>query len=191
MDLRATVAYPPAIVCVTPGSPGSCTHHMSPCKFRNVVRRYHAKPVLAAPSHLMLLRHTRGDFRLHSTILITLCGRGSGTPPGSASSGEADQYYVQAQLLRILGAKIEAAPVQVTTDSTQGLRESVSEPPPTVWQPWGGIPVSLGPAIVLSPFFGSSLADLRRKLPSPDKIAVSARSTLLVQVHGGAETFRG
>jgi len=35
--------------------------------------------------------------------MIMMDDDGSGTPPGSASSGEADQYYVLAQLLRLAG----------------------------------------------------------------------------------------
>jgi hypothetical protein len=42
----------------------------------------------------------------------------SGIPPGSASSGEADQYHVYAELLKIAGAHIEYAKVTVSGATT-------------------------------------------------------------------------
>lgn len=57
-----------------------------------------------------------------------------GIPPGSASSGEADQYFAASEQLRLLGA-------------------TVAKAPPTEY---AGIPVSLGPRVVLAPSYALS-----------------------------------
>lgn len=86
-----------------------------------------------------------------------------GTPPGSASSGEADQYYVFAEQLRLLGCQVAKAPVAE----------------------YAGIPVSLGPRIVLDPSWALTYSALKAKVPSPDKVSISAASTLVVATGTG------
>ena len=58
-----------------------------------------------------------------------------GTPPGSASSGEADQYFVFAEQLRLLGAKVDKAASKA----------------------YAGIPVSLAPRIIIRPSFALNM----------------------------------
>ena len=65
----------------------------------------------------------------------------SGTPPGSASSGEADHYFAPAEELRLLGCQVAKAP---TTE-------------------YAGIPVSLGPRVVLAPSYALTFRCVRRR----------------------------
>ena len=85
-----------------------------------------------------------------------------GTPPGTAATGEADQYTAQRIILRSHGCKVEDAAVAV----------------------YGGIEVVPGPAIVLKPDFACCPGDLRVKFPSPEKVSITARSTLVVKGSG-------
>lgn len=82
-----------------------------------------------------------------------------GTPAGTAATGEADQYAAQRIFLRSHGCKIEEAEPSV----------------------YNGIKVTPGPAIVLKPDFVSCPGDLKTKFPSPEKVAISSRSTLIVK----------
>lgn len=90
----------------------------------------------------------------------------SGTPPGSASSGEADQYNVFAEQLRILGAQVEKAAAKVSGEGgAVGGSQRVDGPVSSfrlsglscLVQDYLGIPVSLGPRVVLSPSFAVTL----------------------------------
>eukprot|EP00611_Tribonema_gayanum_P018479 TRINITY_DN3160_c0_g3_i1.p1 TRINITY_DN3160_c0_g3~~TRINITY_DN3160_c0_g3_i1.p1 ORF type:complete len:220 (+),score=75.27 TRINITY_DN3160_c0_g3_i1:461-1120(+) len=81
-----------------------------------------------------------------------------GTPPASASSGEADQYHLWAELLRTLGCAVESGPVQE----------------------YEGIEVSLSPRVVVQPGIAVTLQELKSLVPSPADVKISADSTLLV-----------
>ena len=82
----------------------------------------------------------------------------AGVPPYAASSSEFAVYHAHASALRLLGAHV-APP-----------RERV----------FHGVPVALGPAVVLAPSFCPCLSLLRAKLPTPAEVHVSETSTLLV-----------
>jgi UDP-sugar pyrophosphorylase len=86
----------------------------------------------------------------------------SGTPAGTAATGEADQYAAQRIFLRCIGVKVEDAPSVV----------------------YSGIQVVPGPAIVLKPDFACCPGELKRKFPSPEKVNISSRSTLVVRGAG-------
>ena len=81
-----------------------------------------------------------------------------GVPPYAASTAEMAVYAAHAAALRLLGATV--APARERT--------------------FHGVPVALGPAVVLAPSFCPCLTELRPKLPSPAQIVISERSTLLV-----------
>ncbi|KAL3932608.1 MAG: hypothetical protein SGARI_003920, partial [Bacillariaceae sp.] len=85
-----------------------------------------------------------------------------GTPAGTAATGEADQYAAQRIFLRNIGVKIEVAkPVT-----------------------YNGIKVMPGPAIVLKPDFACCPGELKVKFPTPNKVKISAKSTLVVRGSG-------
>jgi UDP-sugar pyrophosphorylase len=82
-----------------------------------------------------------------------------GTPAGTAATGEADQYAAHRIFLRNIGVKIEdAKPVT-----------------------YSGITVVPGPAVVLKPDFACCPGELKVKFPSPEKVKISSRSTLVVR----------
>jgi UDP-sugar pyrophosphorylase len=86
----------------------------------------------------------------------------SGTPAGTAATGEADQYTAQRIFLRNIGVKVEdAQPVL-----------------------YSGIKVVPGPAIVLKPDFACCPGELKMKFPTPEKVTISSRSTLVVRGAG-------
>ncbi|CAE7784430.1 USP [Symbiodinium sp. CCMP2592] len=70
-----------------------------------------------------------------------------GTPPHGAASAENAVYHANCVQLRLLGASVAPA------------RE----------RHWRGGPQLMGPAVVLWPDFAPSLAELRKKLPAPDR----------------------
>lgn len=57
-------------------------------------------------------------------------------------------------------------------------------------QDWAGVKASLGPQIVFSPTFATFYAELKRRLPKPSAVSVSATSTLLIK-GGGDVTIEG
>lgn len=85
-----------------------------------------------------------------------------GIAAGTAATGEADQYNATRIMLRAIGCKIEDAK-------------------PTKFN---GIQVVPGPAIVLKPDFACCPAEYKIKFPSPEKVKISARSTLVVRGPG-------
>lgn len=85
-----------------------------------------------------------------------------GTPPGTAATGEADQYTAQRIFLQSHGCK-------------------VADADPIVYS---GIEVVPGPAIVLKPDFARCPGDLRVKIPCPEKVSITSRSTLVVKGSG-------
>ena len=87
-----------------------------------------------------------------------------GVPPACAASGEADFYRCGAELLKALGCAVDLKAKPTATAA--------------------GVPVSLGPRVILDPSFATCYADLAAKLPHPSKIRISARSTLLLSGAG-------
>jgi UDP-sugar pyrophosphorylase len=92
----------------------------------------------------------------------------SGTHPGTASSGEADQYRAWRTLLRSLGCRVEEA------DEETHL----------------GVSVVPGPAVVFKPSFCCCPGELRDRFPRPEQIFISRRSTLIVKGGGDATIVR-
>ncbi|GAB5029796.1 udp-sugar pyrophospharylase-like [Nannochloropsis oceanica] len=89
----------------------------------------------------------------------------AGTPPGSASTGEADQYYAVAEQLRLLGCKVGKAPEATYT----------------------GIPVSLGPRVVIDPSVALNFSEMKKVFPSPDRVTIGGEATLVLQGPGEVE----
>ena len=85
-----------------------------------------------------------------------------GTPPGTAATGESDQYSAQRIFLQSHGCKVEDAEPVV----------------------YSGIEVVPGPAIVMAPDFVCCPGDLKVKFPTPEKVSISSRSTLVVKGAG-------
>jgi UDP-sugar pyrophosphorylase len=85
-----------------------------------------------------------------------------GTAPGTAASGEADQYAVPRKILRSIGCDVQDARPET----------------------YNGITVTPGPMIVLKPDFVCCPAEYRDKFPFPPKVKISKRSTLIVRGSG-------
>jgi UDP-sugar pyrophosphorylase len=84
------------------------------------------------------------------------------SPPGSALTGEADQYTAQRIMMRARGCKVEdAAP-----------------------ETYNGVTAIVGPCIVLKPDFVCCPGEYETKFPTPDKVKISSRSTLIVRGPG-------
>ena len=86
----------------------------------------------------------------------------AGTAPGTAASGEADQLTAVRVMMRAAGCQVEDAAEET----------------------YQGITVVPGPAIVLKPSFVTAPAEYKVKFPTPDKVKISARSTLIVNGSG-------
>lgn len=85
-----------------------------------------------------------------------------GTPAGTAATGEADQYAAPRIIMQKMGCQIEDAEPVV----------------------YNGIKVVPGPAIVLKPDFACCPGEYNIKFPSPEKIKITSRSTLIVRGPG-------
>jgi UDP-sugar pyrophosphorylase len=85
-----------------------------------------------------------------------------GIAAATAATGEADQYAAQRIMLRARGCIIEDAKPVV----------------------YNGIKVVPGPAIVLKPDFACCPGELNIKFPTPEKVKISSRSTLVVRGPG-------
>jgi UDP-sugar pyrophosphorylase len=92
----------------------------------------------------------------------------AGTQPGTAASGEADQYQAYRIMLSTLGCHVESADEEM----------------------YHGIRVVPGPAVVLKPSFACCLDELRHKFPYPDQVSISKRSTLIIQGPGSVVVER-
>jgi UDP-sugar pyrophosphorylase len=86
----------------------------------------------------------------------------NGIAAGTAATGEADQYGAVRVIMKSLGCQIEEA-------------ETVN---------YNGIKVVPGPAIVLKPDFACCPGEFNIKFPSPEKVKISARSTLVLRGPG-------
>lgn len=89
----------------------------------------------------------------------------SGTPPGGAATGEADQYFAYAEQLRLLGCRVMQAP----TES------------------YAGVSVSLGPRVVIAPSIALTYHDLRAIFVHPEKVSIDAAATLVIRGPGKVE----
>lgn len=86
----------------------------------------------------------------------------SGTHPGVAATGEADQYAAVRKIMQSIGCQV--------TDAAEEV--------------YSGISVVPGPAIVLKPSFVSCPAEYKTKFPSPSNIKISAKSSLVIKGSG-------
>ena len=85
-----------------------------------------------------------------------------GTAPGVAATGEADQYGAFRKMLRSIGCQVEDAP------------EEMHE----------GIKATLSPEIVLKPSFLVCPHEYIKAFPTPEKVKISAKSSLVVSGPG-------
>jgi UDP-sugar pyrophosphorylase len=97
-----------------------------------------------------------------NSLSDALAAQSKGSPPASASSGEADQYNIWSKFLKILGCKIESEPEKI----------------------YAGIHVSLGPRIVIDPNVAILFDDLNTVFTMPSEVSISQKSTLLIQGPG-------
>ena len=82
----------------------------------------------------------------------------NGTPAGTAATGEADQYAAARIMLRSIGCKVE-----------DGAEVS-----------YNGIKVIPGPSIVIKSKVACCPGELKKIFPSPEKVKISSRSTLVL-----------
>ncbi|CAM9830567.1 unnamed protein product [Chrysoparadoxa australica] len=85
-----------------------------------------------------------------------------GAPAASAATGEADQYFVWGELLRLQGCDVGQAEVKE----------------------WAGIKACMGPMIVMDPSVAVLPCELARCFPTPGKVVITPRSTLVVKGEG-------
>ena len=86
----------------------------------------------------------------------------AGVQPGTAASGEADQYAAYRLMMQSIGCNVETAKTERYHD----------------------LAITPGPAVVLKPDFVCCPAELKARFPYPEKIHISARSTLFVRGSG-------
>lgn len=85
-----------------------------------------------------------------------------GSPPGVAASGEADQYSAVKQIMRSIGCHVEDAGEET----------------------FEGIKAVLSPQVVFSPEFVACPHEYPQAFPSPDKVKISPKSSLVVKGPG-------
>eukprot|EP00301_Raphidiophrys_heterophryoidea_P009043 c13349_g1_i1.p1 GENE.c13349_g1_i1~~c13349_g1_i1.p1 ORF type:complete len:617 (-),score=184.27 c13349_g1_i1:65-1855(-) len=78
----------------------------------------------------------------------------------SASSGEADIYYVSRRVLADHGVKV----------AVEGSKTT-----------YAGVAVSEGAHVVLGPSFACTLAEIRQRFPQPSSVSISDKSTLVLE----------
>lgn len=83
----------------------------------------------------------------------------AGVPAGSPITAESDQYFVFAELLRVLGAAVEAGPPET----------------------YLGLSAPLSPKIVFHPSFAVFPSEIAARIPYPRKIKISGKSSLVVE----------
>jgi hypothetical protein len=86
----------------------------------------------------------------------------AGLQPGTAATGEADQYASYRLMMQSIGCNVETAKTERYHD----------------------IAITPGPAVILKPDFVCCPAELKARFPNPEKIHISARSTLFVRGSG-------
>mmetsp|Transcript_7925 Transcript_7925/g.12002 ORF Transcript_7925/g.12002 Transcript_7925/m.12002 type:complete len:678 (-) Transcript_7925:115-2148(-) len=87
-----------------------------------------------------------------------LAAQSKGTPPACAASGEADQYNLWCQFMKLLGCKIESAPMS----------------------DFEGVFVSIGPCVVVEPSIAMMFEEAKAIFRNPSHVKVSKKSTLLL-----------
>jgi UDP-sugar pyrophosphorylase len=85
-----------------------------------------------------------------------------GTAPGVAASGESDQYGAFRRMMRSVGCRVEEAEPEVHE----------------------GIKAVLSPEIILKPNFVTCPRDYKRVFPTPEKIKISSKSSLVISGPG-------
>jgi len=100
----------------------------------------------------------QGYFPCKNDIVSGAALSAKAVPPHTASSSEMAVYHLHAESLRTAGASV-APPANRT---------------------FRGVTVSVGPSVVFAPTFAPCYTALKAKLQSPEKVKVSARSTLIV-----------
>ena len=87
------------------------------------------------------------------------------TAPGTMSSAESDKYIQNQRKLKFAGAdlKVNGEPEQLVKV--------------------GGIPVTPGPRIILSPAFGITQEELLEKVGGAEKCTISERSSIVLEGH--------
>lgn len=78
----------------------------------------------------------------------------------SALSGESDIYSTNRQILALVGCKIKTA----------DLKHSV----------YAGLPFPEGAKVVLSPSFGLTVEEIRKRFPTPENVIISEKSALVL-----------
>jgi len=85
--------------------------------------------------------------------------QGKGTAAGTAATGEADHYQAYRKILQSIGCQVEEA-----------------EP-----ETYKGISVIPGPQVVVYPEFASCPGEYKAKFPTPEKVKISPKSTLIIR----------
>ena len=85
-----------------------------------------------------------------------------GTHPGTAATGEADQYGAYRIMMRSIGCQVEDASKET----------------------FASITVTPGPSVVLKPSFVLCPSEYKSKFPTPEKVKISPKSTLIVRGAG-------
>ena len=83
----------------------------------------------------------------------------AGVPAGSPITAESDQYFVFAELMRVLGANVEAGPSETFL----------------------GISAPLSPKIVFHPSFAIFPSEVAARMPYPRKVKLSSKSSLIIE----------
>lgn len=108
------------------------------------------------------LRHELCFSPVKNSVADGVALQEKGIAPGTAATGESDQYAACRIMMRAAGIDVEDA-------------EPVT---------FNGITVTPGPAIVIKPDFACCPAEYRIKFPSPEKVKISSRSTLVCRGPG-------
>lgn len=124
------------------------------CLMQNVAWMYPA----AAPIGYVIYPPTYGYFPAKNDLATAAALSAKGVPPYAAATAEFAIYNAHAATLRAFGATV----------------------PLPVDRSFQGVLAPLGPAVVLHPSVAPCFSELRARLPSPELIRVSDRSTLLL-----------
>jgi UDP-sugar pyrophosphorylase len=91
-----------------------------------------------------------------------------GIHAGTVATGEADLYASYVRILSCIGCQVDGSSSGAATEMEK----------------YRGISIMPGPAILLKPNFCCSLSEYKQKFPHPEKVQISARSTLVVRGAG-------
>mmetsp|Transcript_19014 Transcript_19014/g.35432 ORF Transcript_19014/g.35432 Transcript_19014/m.35432 type:complete len:718 (+) Transcript_19014:93-2246(+) len=93
---------------------------------------------------------------------LAVANSGGSLPPSSAISGESDQYFIWAELMRLSGILVEPPPPEAATTAL-------------------GITAQLTPRIVLHPTCCVFPCELKKVFPHPEDICISHISSLVLK----------